>query len=134
MPFEGFDHVDARVRDLAGARPFYDAVMPALGLSRVVAYETAVEYYEPEQSGISRRFFGIHVARDHAPNATRLAFAASGRAEVDRLAAVVRAAGGRAVEGPEDAYDYEPYYAVFFEDPDGNKLEVCHRPGSPDFP
>ena len=24
--------------------------------------------------------------------------------------------------------DYSPgYYAVFFEDPDGNKLEVCHR-------
>jgi hypothetical protein len=26
-------------------------------------------------------------------------------------------------EGPEDIYGY---YAVFFEDPDGNKLEVCY--------
>ena len=30
----------------------------------------------------------------------------------------------RNVEGPEEAYGPD-YYAVFFEDPEGNKLEVC---------
>ena len=32
------------------------------------------------------------------------------------------------LEGPEVCADYSPgYYAFFFEDPDGNKLEICCR-------
>ena len=46
--------------------------------------------------------------------------------EVDRLAEIVVRAGARNVEGP--GYDEGPgYYAVFFEDPSGNRLEICHR-------
>ena len=45
--------------------------------------------------------------------------------EVDRVAEVVRRAGGK---GPEVCVEYTPhYYAFFFEDPDGNKLEICCR-------
>jgi catechol 2,3-dioxygenase-like lactoylglutathione lyase family enzyme len=40
----------------------------------------------------------------------------------------VRQAGGKNLEGPEICVDYSPgYYAFFFEDPDGNKLEICCR-------
>ena len=39
---------------------------------------------------------------------------------------MARAAGARNIEGPE-VYEEPGYYAVFFEDPDGNKLEVCYR-------
>jgi catechol 2,3-dioxygenase-like lactoylglutathione lyase family enzyme len=47
---------------------------------------------------------------------------------VDRVAKLVREAGGEALEGPEVCADYSPgYYAFFFEDPDGNKLEICCR-------
>jgi hypothetical protein len=50
---------------------------------------------------------------------------ASLASEVDRLAEVVRQAGARNIEGP---MQYERgYYAVFFEDPSGNRLEVCYR-------
>ena len=47
--------------------------------------------------------------------------------EVDRLAAIAVKAGARTVEGP--AYEDEDalYYAVFFEDPSGNRLEICYR-------
>ena len=49
-------------------------------------------------------------------------------AEVDQVAKVVRQAGGKNIEGPKIWPDYSPgYYALFFEDPDGNKLEVCCR-------
>ena len=38
----------------------------------------------------------------------------------------LRHAGGRNIEGP--GYDEGPgYYAVFFEDPCRNRLEICHR-------
>ena len=45
--FSGFDHVDARVRDLTAARMLYDALMPALGLTHIYEEEGQVEYYHP---------------------------------------------------------------------------------------
>ena len=40
----------------------------------------------------------------------------------------VRELGGKNLEGPEVCPGYSPgYYAFFFEDPDGNKLEICCR-------
>ena len=66
---------------------------------------------------------------DHLPNANRVAFWVESRDEVDRLARVVRSAGARNVSGPKDMPEYTPtYYAVFFEDPWGNPLEVVHAP------
>jgi catechol 2,3-dioxygenase-like lactoylglutathione lyase family enzyme len=39
-------------------------------------------------------------------------------------------ASGAAIESPPREYGYTPgYYAVFFYDPDGIKLELLHRPG-----
>jgi len=41
---------------------------------------------------------------------------------------LVREAGGKNLEGPEICEGYSPgYYAFFFEDTDGNKLEICCR-------
>ena len=52
-------------------------------------------------------FFGFTEARDHQPNDNRLAFWAA---------------------SPEPCREYSPgYYALFFEDPSGNKLEICCR-------
>ena len=73
-------------------------------------------------------FFCFNEDRQHQPNATRISFWAENRAEVDRIAELVRAIGGRNLEGPELCREYSPgYYAFFFEDPDGNKLEICFR-------
>ena len=54
-----------------------------------------------------------------------MAFTADSRDEVDRVAALLDSIGAREIDGPSEAYGPN-YYAVFFEDPDGNKLEVCH--------
>ena len=44
---------------------------------------------------------------------------------MDRIAKVAVQVGVRNIEEP---MNYEAgYYAVFFEDPCGNRLEVCHR-------
>src|SRR6266566_4462470 len=76
----------------------------------------------------AHKFFGFTQDRRHQPNGTRLAFWAETREEVNRLARLVRKIGGRRLEGPEVCRAYSRgYYACFFEDPDGNKLEVCCR-------
>ena len=57
-----------------------------------------------------------------------LAIAASSREQVDERAAWLRAAGAVLESEPKE-YEYIPgYYAVFFYDPDGLKLEIVHVP------
>jgi catechol 2,3-dioxygenase-like lactoylglutathione lyase family enzyme len=122
-----FDHIDLRVRDLQEARPFYGLVLPALGFPDAgdtplgIAYDAVRDHRKPE-------FVGLIEDRGHVPNATRLAFWAETKAEVDRIAGILDAAGARNVEGPMFCPEYSStYYAVFFEDPCGNRLEVCCR-------
>ena len=57
-----------------------------------------------------------------------IAFRARSRAEVDALAGALAGAGLPVLHPPRE-YDYTPgYYAVFFADPDGIKLELVHIP------
>lgn len=120
-----YDHIDHRVGNVKRVRAFYHALMPALGYTQIKDYGTAIEYYSPDAAN---QFFGIHQRADHLPTRTRVAFAARTRADVDRIGAMLAAAGAKRIQGPEHCPDYaQPYYAVFFEDPEGNKLEVCYR-------
>jgi predicted enzyme related to lactoylglutathione lyase len=120
-----YDHIDLRVHNLEEARPFYEALLPALGFVRRAEIEGWLQFEAVEPGGPAE-FFGIAEENLHQPNATRIAFWAESTAEVDWLAEVVRRAGARQIEGP--GYDEGPgYYALFFEDPSGNRLEICHR-------
>ena len=57
-----------------------------------------------------------------------LAFEASSRALVDERLAWAQQAGLKIESEPRE-YDYRPgYYAGFFYDPDGIKLEIVHTP------
>jgi predicted lactoylglutathione lyase len=122
-----FDHVDLRVSDFAKVRALYDALLPAMGYSRISEDEETICYYTPDRDK-SKPFFGIDLDLGHRPNGSRIALFAASREEVDRLAEVARNAGAQAFEAPHLCTEYTPtYYATFFEDADGNKLEICHR-------
>ena len=57
-----------------------------------------------------------------------LAFEATSRAAIDERADWLRSAGA-VIESEPQEYTYSPgYYAVFFYDPDGMKLEIVHVP------
>ena len=129
-----FDHIDLRVRNLEMAAKFYAEFLPQLGFVR--------EKHEPAPEGSSgedchtfysagdkpSEFFGLTEDKNHRPNANRIAFWADTREKVDEIAKLVREAGGKNLEGPEICAEYSPgYYGFFFEDPDGNKLEICCR-------
>lgn len=114
-------HVDVHVRDLAAARALFD------GLAEHVGYRTRVDEpdfigYETEDGGRPR--IGLLLDPDHQPGTMRLAFAVDTREQVDAAAGAARERGARAIEGPGVHPEYGDYYAVFFEDPDGNKYEV----------
>jgi catechol 2,3-dioxygenase-like lactoylglutathione lyase family enzyme len=122
-----FDHVDLRVSDFSKVRRLYDALLPAMGYSRLSEDQESICYYTPDGDR-AKPFFCINVEAEHGPNGSRIALRAADRADVDRLAEVARASGATAFESPHVCEEYTPfYYATFFEDAEGNKLEICYR-------
>jgi predicted enzyme related to lactoylglutathione lyase len=118
-----FDHIDLRVPRLAEVTTFYEQLLPALGFTRRREIEGWLEFETRGEQ--ATEFFGVTESVAHVVNENRIAFWAENPADVDRVAGVAVRAGARNMEGP---MDYAPgYYAVFFEDPCGNRLEVCHR-------
>jgi predicted enzyme related to lactoylglutathione lyase len=118
-----YDHIDLRVPRLADATEFYEALLPALGFTRKVPIEGWLQY--ESSGGEITEFFGVTESPGHVANENRIAFWAESNDAVDRVAAIAKSAGAQNMEGP---MPYEPgYYAAFFEDPCGNRLEVCHR-------
>lgn len=118
-----FDHIDLRVPDLNAATPFYEQLLPALGFTRKVSIEGWLTFQTGD--GEITEFFGVTESAHHVPNENRIACWAESNERVDQVAEVAQKAGAQNLEGP---MPYEPgYYAVFFEDPWGNRLEVCHR-------
>jgi catechol 2,3-dioxygenase-like lactoylglutathione lyase family enzyme len=123
-----FDHIDLRVTNRAVAQKFYAALLPALGFTKDESGDVWGAFQVPEAEGKAREFFGFIEDANHRPNESRIAFWAETRDLVDSITDVIRKAGAQNIEGPQIWTEYTPgYYAVFFEDPDGNKLEVCCR-------
>jgi catechol 2,3-dioxygenase-like lactoylglutathione lyase family enzyme len=120
------DHTDLRVSNIAKVQPLYDALLPALGYTRVTGDGKVERCYHPPGENVD--FFGLTADPDHQANGTRIAFRGSTREEVNRLAEIARSAGAQQFEAPHECTEYTPpYYATFFEDADGNKFEICVR-------
>jgi catechol 2,3-dioxygenase-like lactoylglutathione lyase family enzyme len=124
-----FDHIDLRVSNIASAAALYDAFLPAVGFGEIKAGGTWSSYSATDAGGAPRPpFVELDELPGHRGGANRIAFWADTEEEVNRVGAIIRAAGAQVVEGPEYCFEYTPgYYAVFFEDADGNKWEVCCR-------
>jgi catechol-2,3-dioxygenase len=118
-----FDHVDLRVRSLKEAAPFYCAFLPLLGFSQRVEIEGWLQF--ERGSDEASEFFGVTEDPAHVANASRIAFWAESNPRVDEIASRLAAMGAQNIEGP--GFEAESYYAVYFNDPSGNRLEVCHR-------
>ena len=69
--------------------------------------------------------FGVTESTDHVPNESRIAFWVENASELDQLTYIAACVGARNLEGP--GWEDKSYYAAFFEDPCGNRLELCHR-------
>lgn len=126
-----YSHIDLRVRDRERAVAFYDPIMRCFGFE-LEERKPGDEWPTWRRPGDDRNgeFFGFEVDPNHKPNENRLAFRCTSKEEVDRVTAVALEAGALDMDGP---IVYTPrYYASFFDDPDGNKLEVCflHEPSA----
>ncbi len=127
-------HICLTVRDLGVSVAFYDPVMAFLGYRRSETRDDYVEWDGPAGWFILRPARASAAERAHdrwAPGLHHLAWRAASRAEVDALAERLKDLGAAIESGPADQPDYgEGYYAVFFLDPDGIKLELAHTPAA----
>ena len=118
-----FGHIDLRAPDLDAVYPFCARLLPELGFRNEWRGEGAFSF-QAEGEFPKLSWFGV--IEDHSHVATRLAFAVESYEKVDRLAEIVRAAGVINIEGPEDMPYSRVYYAVYFEDPSRNRLEIYY--------
>jgi catechol 2,3-dioxygenase-like lactoylglutathione lyase family enzyme/heme-degrading monooxygenase HmoA len=119
-------HIDVHVRDLKATKRLFDALAPALGYRiRVDTEEFAG--YEPESGGYTR--IGFEQSEKYGSAMMRLAFGVESREAVDAAAKIALDNGACNIEGPAIHPEYgDDYYAVFFEDADGNLFEIAAEP------
>jgi predicted enzyme related to lactoylglutathione lyase len=122
-----FGHIDLRVTTMKDARPFYGVLMPALGFTDEYPGEEWM-VWAAEGESPSAAYLAITEDTGHIANANRIAFWAADREKVDRIATLIRGLGATVTAGPAEFPEYGPgYYAVYFTDPCGNRLEVVYR-------
>ena len=127
-------HVDLVVSSIERSLPFYRELLAPLGFHRIseVEGERGETIWYLSGAGCSIGLREAHSEGRHdryAVGLHHLALDAGSRAAVDERADWLRAQGAEIESGPEE-YAYSPgYYAVFFYDPDGIKLEILHVPG-----
>jgi glyoxylase I family protein len=130
----GLHHIDLVVSSIERSLPFYRDLLAPLGWHRISEVEgergetiwyftgpgTSIGLREAQtDGGFDRYRVGLH----------HIAIEASSRGVVDERAAWLRENGVTIESGPEEYWYQLGYYAVFFYDPDGLKLEIVHVPG-----
>jgi catechol 2,3-dioxygenase-like lactoylglutathione lyase family enzyme len=120
----GIDHLVIRVSNYEKSKAFYGKLFTFLGFDVSEEYEEAVGW----TNGNTRFWIGPadakgrkHKHRIGEVGFHHYAFELRSRSDVDELQAFLKDLGATIVD-PADEY-YEDYYAVFFLDPDGLKLE-----------
>lgn len=127
-------HIDLTVSDLNRSRPFYDHLLTYMGYVRSDDHANGTDW--DWQGDGPFHSIGILVSRGeeagrvhdrYSPGLHHLAWTADSREDVDRLHAELIARGATILDAPADYPRYGPvYYALFFADPDGLKLEYVY--------
>ena len=128
-----FHHIDISVRDLKLSAAFYAPVLKFLGYTQL-RNEPDIVVWDllagDDTCGIALR--AAHSMREHdryTAGLHHLAWRAESRAAVDALHGLLRGLNATVLDAPADYPQYGAgYYAVFFADPDGLKLEFVHYP------
>ena len=130
MQVLGIDHLAIRVADLARSKDYYDRLLGFLGFflewefGEVVGWNNGETMFWITQADAEGQ---RHPHRTGNIGYHHYAFELAAREQVDALHVYLVAQQVEIVDPPADYPSYgEGYYAVFFLDPDGLKLEAMH--------
>jgi catechol 2,3-dioxygenase-like lactoylglutathione lyase family enzyme len=130
----GLGHVDLACRDLERSLAFYADVFGPLGLEEPALFDgergEQIHYLRFPAAGSGS--IGLRQAQAeqefdlYAPGLHHLALAVETAADVDAAHTAAVRAGAEILHAPQLWPQYHSgYYATFFEDPDGFRLEVA---------
>jgi glyoxylase I family protein len=127
----GLDHIFVTVSDLRRSEVFYDGVMKVLGFRKgtnAIDGVHCIHYFNPQFQYTlrpSRQQAGMH--DPEAPGLNHFCFQVAKAEDVDLAAQGLRALN-ISVTKPCCHPEYAPdYYAIYFTDPDGIRLEIVNR-------
>jgi predicted lactoylglutathione lyase len=115
-------YVTLGTNDLQRAAKFYDAIAAELETPRMMEFDTFIAWGKPGGGagiGLTRPYDGNAAS---VGNGVMVALEAKDEAQVQRLYDIALANGGTC-EGPPGPRG-EGFYAGYFRDPDGNKLNA----------
>ena len=129
-------HIDLNASDLAASKRVYALLLEALGYRCVRDDAKACEWdwnggdaFASVGLKQARPGDAAHAHRRYAPGLHHLAWEVESRDTVDMIFRMLADAGVTVLDSPADYPEYSAdYYAAFFEDPDGIKLEIVHAP------
>jgi predicted lactoylglutathione lyase len=116
-------YVTLGTSDLARGAKFYDAIFKELGCGRMMDFDTFIAWGQPGGGagiGLTKPFNGEPAS---VGNGVMVALEAKDQAQVQRLYDIAMAKGGTC-EGPVGPRGDDGFYAGYFRDPDGNKLNA----------
>jgi len=125
----GIDHLVLSVGDIARSREFYDTVLGFLGFKLkhdgggFVGWSNRKTLFwiaQADAQGRKRRHRKGDIGFHH------YAFELASRKAVDDLGAFLDAHGFEVTDPPDSYNGDDKYYAVFFQNPDGMRLEAMH--------
>jgi len=128
-------HIDLSVSDVAAARRVYAPMLDFLGYTMVKDRPDGCEWdlkgREPFGASLGIRTATSGGSHDrYAAGLHHLAWRVESREAVDAAHALLVEHGIPVLDPPAHYPQYSgDYYAVFFADPDGLKLEIVHAPG-----
>ncbi len=131
MEVIGLDHIYVTVSDFTRSEAFYDRVMSALGFrkgDKPIGGDRHAHYFNRSLQYTIRP--AKDATRSHDPYATGLhhiCFQVRDRAAVDEAYRLLGELEVEATEPAEYPEYNDDYYATFFADPDGIRLEVVAR-------
>jgi catechol 2,3-dioxygenase-like lactoylglutathione lyase family enzyme len=129
-------HVRFTVTDIPRAERFYGAILGFMGYRLVEKSATRLAWAGWAATGNLQWVIvsaadpaSLNKRHDrYSPGLHHFAWNADSREQVDRFHELLKEIGATVLDAPA-LYDYEPgYYAVFFSDPDGLKLELVFVP------
>ena len=116
-------YVTLGTNDLARAARFYDAIAAELDTPRMMEFDGFIAWGKPGGAagiGLTKPFDGNPAS---VGNGVMVALEAKDKEQVHRLYDIALAHGGTC-EGPPGPRGDEGFYAGYFRDPDGNKLNA----------
>jgi len=133
MPnINGMAHIQLTVSDMKRSVPFYERLLPSLGMTAIVNTPefyycvggrtgVAISQAPPELRSLEHQQW--------SPGLHHFCFRARSRKDVDEIFEIARELSAKIIHPPQEDGFAPGYYSVLFEDPDGIRIEANFVPG-----